>query len=45
MQSIQKLISNNVLQKLHNVINDYDLNKITGKNEAAYSRIQKWQTS
>ena len=28
MQSIQKLVYNNVHLKLHNVINQYDLNKI-----------------
>ena len=28
MQSIQKLINNNVHLKLHNVISNYDLNKV-----------------
>ena len=31
MQSVQKLIYNNVHLKLHNIINHYDLNKITEK--------------
>ena len=31
MQSIQKWIYNNVHLKLHNVINQYDLSKIKGK--------------
>ena len=30
MQSIQKLVNNNVHSKLHNIINHYDLNKIIG---------------
>ena len=32
MKSIQKLKNNNIHLKLHNVLNHYDLNKITGKN-------------
>ena len=31
MQTIQKLIQKNVHLKLHNVINQYDLNKIIEK--------------
>ena len=40
MQSIQKLINNNVHLKLHNVINHYDLNKIIEQKKriAAFSR-------
>ena len=33
MQSIQKLICNNAHLKLHNVINEYDLNKIIEEKE------------
>ena len=33
MQSIQKLINNNVHLKLHNIINHYDLNKIIENKE------------
>ena len=37
MQSMQKLINNNVHLKLHNVMNRYDLNKITDKKKKSLS--------
>ena len=40
MQSIQKLINNNVHLKLRNVIDHYDLNKIIGKKETEGEKKQ-----
>ena len=43
MQSIQKLINNNVYLKSHNGLNHYDFNKITEKNFRCISltRVRK----
>lgn len=43
MQSTQKLTYNNVQPKLHNVINQYDLNKIIKKKQSRGLEINKIQ--
>ena len=45
IKSIQKLINNNVHPKLHNVINHYDLNKITGGGKKKMAQVSPSRTS